>query len=330
MNFFENIANQYKDFMLDHPILKMIVEYVVSILLTTIAAFLLAYNYRAFVSVPTEDGYNLIAGGVSGLGQVVSLFINKFGIEIPVTNDQLHSIAYFVFNIPLFILAFCCIGRRFAILSVINVILTSIFISIIPDSWTNIFEINDLLARAICAGVVNGLAISIAVECEHSTGGTDILSMYMGLKKGESIGIYVFIINFTIVLAYTILSSITTEYSPAIPGAATMAVFTLIFFFTSSVVIDNLSTRNKKVELQIVTKEERLAKVLIQSFPHGCTVVDAKGAFYEEDKKMIFTVISSFELKKAQEIIYKVDPNAFITVMNAYKVYGKFFIKPMK
>ena len=131
-------------------------------------------------------------------------------------------------------------------------------------------------------------------------------------------------------LAYTILSSITTEFAPAIPGAATMAVFTLIYFFTSSVVIDAISTRNKKVELQIVTKEERLAKVLIQSFPHGCTVLDAKGAFYDEDKKMIFTVISSFELKKAQEVIYKVDPNAFIMVMNTHKVYGKFFIKPMK
>jgi uncharacterized membrane-anchored protein YitT (DUF2179 family) len=45
---------------------------------------------------------------------------------------------------------------------------------------------------------------------------------------------------------------------------------------------------------------------------------------------MIFTVISSFELKKAQEVIYKVDPNAFIMVMNTHKVYGKFFIKPMK
>ena len=330
MSFFEDISEKYKDFMLDHPILKVILDYVISILLTTVAAFLLAYNFRAFVSVPTAEGYNLIAGGVAGVGQVITLFFTKFGIDIPLTLEQLQSILYVAINIPLFILAFCFIGRRFAILSVVNVILTSIFISIIPEEWTNIFEINDLLTRAICAGVVNGVAISIAVECEHSTGGTDILSMYVGLKKGESIGIYVFLINFTIVICYTILSSITTDFAPAISGAATMAVFTLIYFFTSSVVIDTVSTRNKKVELQIVTKEERLAKVLIQSFPHGCTVLDAKGAFYDEDKKMIFTVISSFELKKAQEIIYKVDPNAFIMVMNTYKVYGKFFIKPMK
>ena len=342
MRFFKELKEKYTDYMLDHPILKNVMEYVFSILATAIAAFLLAYNYRSFVSTPsylmvhnadgtiTMQAYNLIAGGVSGIGQVINLIISKFGIDVMLTPDQIQSVVYFVCNIPLFILAYCCIGKRFALLSVLNVALSSLFISIIPEEWTNIFQINDLLARAVCAGVINGLAISIAVECNHSTGGTDIISLYVGLKKGKDIGKYVFGVNFSIVLIYTILSSIATPNSPAVPGAATMALFTLVFFFTSSVMIDKLSTRNKKVQLQIVTKEPRLAKVLIQNFPHGCTVVDAKGAFLDEDKKMIFTVLSSFELKKAQRIIYKVDPNAFITVNNAYKVYGKFFLRPMK
>ena len=110
----------------------------------------------------------------------------------------------------------------------------------------------------------------------------------------------------------------------------TMALYTLIYFFTSSLVIDHISTRNKKVQLQIVTSEPRVAKMLIQQFPHGCTIVDAKGAFYNSDKKIIFTVISSFELKKATQIIYKIDPHAFVTVNNAFKVYGKFFLKPIQ
>ena len=88
--------------------------------------------------------------------------------------------------------------------------------------------------------------------------------------------------------------------------------------------------RNKKVQLQIVTSEPRVAKMLIQQFPHGCTIVDAKGAFYNSDKKIIFTVISSFELKKATQIIYKIDPHAFVTVNNAFRVYGKFFLKPIQ
>lgn len=334
---------KYRDVLLDHPILKVSIEYVFVIFMTAISAFLLAYNFRAFVKPSANvmslnsDGsfevysYNLIAGGVSGLGQVIVLFLEKLGVSFTISVDVIQSIIYFSINVPLFLLAFFYIGKRFAILSLINVLLTSMFISLIPESWTQIFAINnDLLARAICAGVVNGTAISIAVHFNHSTGGTDIVSMYFGLKKGKSIGIYVLGINLTIVILYVILSSITTASMEGTPGSATMGLYTLVFFFTSSVVIDHLSTRNKKVQLQIVTTEPRLAKVLIQNFPHGCTVLDGKGAFQDTDKKIILTVISSFELKRATQIVYKVDPQAFITVNNAYRVYGKFFIRPMK
>lgn len=335
MELIERIKNKYRDFLLDHPTLKTILSYVFSILATSLTAFLLAYSNKSFVSKPTdENGFTLVAAGVYGLGQVIILFVQKIGIELtPELITSLQSIIYFVANIPLFLLAYFCIGKRFALLSIINVILASIFIKLIPDSWTNVFEIqNDLLSRAIFAGVCNGIGISIAVELSHSTGGTDIISMYFALKKGRAIGKYVLLINGSMVLLYTLLASwnpLSATIEP-VHGAATMALYTLIFYFTSSVIIDHLSTRNKKVQLQIITSEPRLAKVLIQNFPHGCTVIDGKGAYLEKEKKVILTVISSFELNRASKIIYKVDPNAFISVSNAIKVYGKFFIKPIK
>ncbi len=332
MKFFEKLKNKKDDFLLDHPILKLIYQYSYTLIGTAIAAFCIAYTFRAFVSPPTNQGFKLVAGGVSGFGQVLILSLEKIGIEgVSEHEPLLQSIILILVNIPLFLLAFFKIGKRFAILSAINVVLNSIFISIIPDSWTNIFSIqNDLIARAIFAGVLNGLGISIAVQLNHSTGGTDVISMYFSLKKGIAIGKYVLLINGSIVIAFTLLSSIATSNSPSIDGAATMALYTLVFFFTSSVVIDRLSTRDKKVQLQIVTSEPRLSKVLIQNFPHGCTVLDGKGAFLDQEKKVILTVISSFELKRATHIIYKIDPNAFITVNYAYKVFGKFFIKPLK
>lgn len=334
MKLFERLKNKEKDFLLDHPILKIVLQYALSLIGTVIAAFCIAYTYRSLVSpaaIVNGNSYNLIAGGVSGLGQVIIISMEKFGVIL--TREQenfVQSLMMIVGNIPLFLLAFFGIGKRFAIMSAINVGLCSFFISAIPYSWTVVFNIqNDLLARAIFAGVLNGLGISIAVKLNHSTGGTDIVSMYFALKKGISIGKYVLIINGSMVLAYTLISSINAA-TPATEGAATMALYTLIYFFTSSVVIDRLSTRDKKVQLQIVTSEPRLAKALIQSFPHGCTILDAKGVFFDQDKKVILTVISAFELKRATHVIYKIDPNAFITVNYTYRVFGKFYIKPMK
>lgn len=341
------LKEKWNDYVLEHPVLKFLTSNGFILIGTIIAAFALAYSYRALVAPSAniiepviENGelvdsninhYNLIGGGVTGFGQVIILILDKLGIDYIISHATMQSIIYFAVNIPLFILAFFCIGKKFAIFSVINVLLTSVFISVIPESWCEIFDIqNDLLARSVFAGVLNGLAISVAVELGHSTGGTDIISMYFALKKGIAIGKYVLIINTSIVIAYTLLAAVDTPTSPGVPGSFTMALYTLIYFFTSSLVIDHISTRNKKVQLQIVTSEARVAKMLIQQFPHGCTIVDAKGAFYNSDKKIIFTVISSFELKKATQIIYKIDPHAFVTVNNAFRVYGKFFLKPIQ
>lgn len=344
----EEYKSKFNDYVIDHPVLKFFISNGFILIGTIISAFIMAYYYRAFVS-PTatiatpmiNDGafsgnfainhYNLVGGGVTGLGQVIILFFDKLGINYGITHDTFQSILYFSINVPLFILAFLKIGKKFAIFSAINVLLTSMFITIIPESWTMIFDIqNDLLCRAIFAGVLNGLGITIAVELGHTTGGTDIVSSYFSLKKGIGIGKYVMIINTSIVLAYTILSSITTPYLEGVHGAATMALYTLIFFFVSSFFVDHLTTRNKKVQLQIVTDNTDIAKVLINQFPHGCTIVDAKGAFYNHDKKIIYTVISSFELNKATALIYKIDPHAFVTVNNTFRVYGKFFLRPIQ
>lgn len=332
MDYLKSTKEKYQDFLLDHPILKQTLNYIFTILGSFVAAFLIAYTHTGFVAPKSELGYNLVGGGVTGFAQVITLTMQKLGIQM--TDAEMmatQSAIYLLVNIPLFFIAFFYIGKKFAILTFINVAFTSTLIRIMPESLNGLFAItDDLLARAIFAGVIHGLGIAIAVELMHSTGGTDIISMYFSLKKGISVGKYILIINASLVLIYTILSFIDTPTSPKIDGAATMALYTIIFFFVSSMVIDKISSRNKKVQLQIVTSEPRLAKVLIHNFPHSCTVLDAKGAYLEQNKKVVLTVISAIELKQATKIIYKVDPTAFITVTNSYKVFGKFFIKPMK
>lgn len=329
----KTLKDRYHDFLLDHPTIKNILDYAFTFLGSFVAAFLIAYTHTGFVvGKTTAEGYSLIGGGVTGLAQLFTLILQKCGIEM--NNNQMmtiQSIVYFLINIPLFLLAFFKIGKRFAIFTFLNVIMTSLMIRFMPDFINNLININEeLLTRAIFAGFIHGVGIAIAAELYHSTGGSDIISTFFGLKKGIAIGKYVLIINGAIVISYTILSMVSTQNSPSIDGAPTMALYTIIFYFISSIVIDKISSRNKKIQLQIVTSDSRLAKVLIQNFPHGCTIVDAKGAYLDQNKKLILTVISEFELKQATRIIYKIDPNAFITVTTAKKVFGKFFIKPMK
>ena len=41
-------------------------------------------------------------------------------------------------------------------------------------------------------------------------------------------------------------------------------------------------------------------------------------------------VVSYNEVKKAIKVMREVDPNCFVTVINTYQVYGKFYIRPIK
>lgn len=315
------IVKNFKEFFYEHPIFKAILEYILALLASLVSAFCFAYGFISFIS-PGGDYQSLISGGASGMSQVLVSIVKIF-FHVEMEANYLQSIFYILINIPLFFLAFYKIGKRFAILSLVNVALVSLFIAVIPQDWTKIFDIlDDNIARALFAGILTGLSSSIAIKFEHSAGGIDIISLYLSGKRQTSLGKYVLMLNTVIVITYVLLNGFVDH--------ATMALYTIVYFFTSSMVINTLCLRNKKMQLQIITTAESLAKVLIQNFPHSCTIVDGKGAYSGTEKKVILIVLSYYEVKRAIKVIKEADPTAFVTVMHTDSVYGKFFIQPLK
>ena len=54
-----------------------------------------------------------------------------------------------------------------------------------------------------------------------------------------------------------------------------------------------------------------------------------KGGYTGNDRLIIYMVVSYNESKKAIKVMREVDPNCFVTVINTYQVYGKFYIRPI-
>jgi uncharacterized membrane-anchored protein YitT (DUF2179 family) len=73
-----------------------------------------------------------------------------------------------------------------------------------------------------------------------------------------------------------------------------------------------------------------MPKVIMEKFQHGCTVVKAKGGFTNNDKYIIYIVVSSVEAQQVIRLVRLVDPNSFIDESYSHQVYGRFFIKPIK
>ena len=262
-----------------------------------------------------------MSGGVSGLTILISRYasIKADNAEL---ESLLYSILYVIFNVPIFIFGLKKLGKQFVLYSGANVLIFSMLVSIIPASLTHTLELDliDPLTRAILAGMLSGTASVICFSNSFSQGGTDIISMYLSRAKGKGIGNYSLAMNAFILL----LGGIVFKDFDAL-------IYTIIYFFVSSLVVNNLYIGHKKVLVEVVTrKSDELTERLMQESHHGCTILDVVGAYSKETKKMLRIVVSSNQTKRVCEIIKEVDERSFTTIVNINQVYGKFYIPPLK
>ncbi len=323
----------------DHLWLKYVLDYGLSLLATLASAAIFVFGMVVFLepglvgaSTPDLPAPALVSGGSSGAAQVIKLIINIFA-KLDEKNERLLlSGLYIAINIPLLVLAFKGVGKRFAIFTLINVASVALFTNIFKgEFFTNVAlfvnKNGNMLTRALFAGMCTGLSSAIAYKIDTSAGGFDIVSFYISAKKGQLAGKYGMFINGTVVVSFAIVTSISSkDFASAVGGM----LFSFIYLLTVMLVIDAINVRNKKAQIQITTSNKDLAKLLIANIPHGATVVDAKGGFTENERIMIYMVVSTSEIKRSVQIIRELDPNSFVIVQTLHGVYGRFHMRPIK
>ena len=81
----------------------------------------------------------------------------------------------------------------------------------------------------------------------------------------------------------------------------------------------------EKTVFIISEKSEEISQKILVDLHRGGTFITAKGMWNEENKNMIFTVVTPRELTVLKDFIHKTDPRAFVTVMNANEILGEGF-----
>ena len=107
-------------------------------------------------------------------------------------------------------------------------------------------------------------------------------------------------------------------------------MYSVVYLFMNMFVVDFINTKNKKVQLQIITNSDSMSSILIANFPHSTTIVDGVGGYSHAEKKIIYMTISSNEVKRVITLARKVDKSSFISVTPLVQAYGNFFIKPVE
>lgn len=317
------------NFMFDHYITKRALDDLVCLLVALVSAAIFAFGYVSFISKDTY-GTAIITGGVSGLTQNIALIVNALGGKL--TDTQVQAIGYIAFNIPLLLLAYFKIGKRFAVFTAVNVLVTSLLIFILPK-WEVVYQIANLLkgstiTRAVFAAVCTGLSSAIAYRGDISCGGIDIITYFFAMKKSTSVGKYTSVVNGGIIAIHVLILFGIDKANYA--SHITSIFYSIIYIFVVSLIIDLINLRNKKVKITINTKRTDMGDILISHFPHGATKFEAQGLYTHESTQVIYMIVSSYEMQKVVNLVKNVDPHSFVSVEELLQVYGQFFHKPIK
>lgn len=264
------------------------------------------------------------AGGITGISQLFDTF----------TGLGIKSILIPILNAPLFLIAWKSVSRRFAILSLVSVLLQFAIIAvleylfvpvtdetgkIITESIINNPFKDDSVSRlflAIFGGLVTGAGCAICLKYGGSTGGLDIISQYMSLVKHINFTKFSFIVDLIIILTATV-------FDEPLAGA-----YTIIRHIISILTYDKIHTTYNYGKISIVTEEkQRMRDALIKRFNHGITIYQATGGFSNKPKYVLESTLWSFEHSDYVRLAKEVDPNCFITYSAIKKVDGTFNIK---
>lgn len=269
------------------------------IVIVIVGAFLTALGMNLFL-IPA----NVYSSGFTGIAQLLSKVLTEY---TPLNISM--GILLLLLNIPVAFLGWKKVGKSFTIYSFLSVVLSSLFLELIPIHRMS----HDILLNAVFGGVIIAAGVGITLKWGASTGGLDIIAMVLSRMKDKPIGPYMLLLNGIIIITAGFLYG------------WEKALYTLVFLYTSTRVIDAIHTRHAKLTAFIITKNaDELKKAIHKKLVRGITMLPAKGAFSNETREMLMIVITRYELFDLERVIKEVDPHAFTNIIQTTGVYGFF------
>ncbi|PKA83991.1 uncharacterized membrane-anchored protein YitT (DUF2179 family) [Ulvibacter sp. MAR_2010_11] len=255
-----------------------------------IGSVLLSIAYVLFI-IP----HNVVPGGILGL----SIVINE------VTGISIGSVALLI-NIPLFLWGSKVLGIKNGIKTALSMVLISTCIdlfSLITD--TQVF-IDDILVSSLFGGVIIGLAVALVMNAGATTGGNDVLVQILMKKIKIPYSKLIFIIDgIVIAMGMFVFEDFTMAAYSII---AIIAIGKTIEYYIKQSVQNKtvlvFSKKNMLIQDELVYKKNTTNGIL-------------KLVHHDSNGKIILITKNKKNLATIESIIYKIDPDATISVLES-------------
>ena len=248
----------------------------------------------------------LLSGGATGIALIL-----QYLFEVP------SGITVFIINIPLFFVSYKMLNKRFTLYSAVGMVSLSVSL-ILTKGLSHLVKVDDILLYCIYGGVLCGLGYGLVFSRNASTGGTDIITMVVRKKYSNfEIGKLSFGINCIIVFVGALIFGLPK------------ALYTLISMFVQGTIVDKVINgfNSKKLLLILTEKEQDIIEYVIKDMNRGVTSLIAEGEYTHELKKMLYIAVTSSQMVHLKNKILRIDPKAFITIIDVSEVNGKGFYR---
>jgi uncharacterized membrane-anchored protein YitT (DUF2179 family) len=272
--------------------------------LVVFAGALMAFNINTFVHAGA-----LIPGGFTGLALLIQeIFRDFFNIKLP------FSVMLYVLNLVPAVFCFLFVGKKFTSYSVLMIIVTGLLTDWMPAMFIDYIKLHDTLLSAVFGGIINAIAISLCLYADASSGGTDFIAIYISEKHQKDAWNYILFGNCVILIVAGALFSLNK------------ALYSIIFQYVTTVALGVLYKNYQQSTFFVITnKPKEVSSTIYRMTGHGATRFEGFGSYDDTERVMIYSVVTTSQVKNLINAIKEVDDKAFINVIKTKQISGNFY-----
>ncbi|MCI9120634.1 MAG: YitT family protein [Oscillibacter sp.] len=270
------------------------------------AAVLTAVNYELFV-FPNS----FAPVGINGLITMVQYLFHI-------------SIGYLslLINLPLILLTWKTVNAEYAKKTLTYVLVFSLC-SLVLHQWPSFQSLachtengTSSILGPLAAGLINGVVYGLALRHGGSTGGTDLIAIWIQKKRPEMNLVWM-IFPMNVVVAALSFFVYGRQVEPVI--------LCLIYCYFTSYVSDSMLKGGKSArKFEVVTEQaNQLSQRIVTELQHSATVLHAEGMYSKTDKDLVICVVNRKQISHFQRIL-KEFPDAFAYVSSVNETIGNF------
>ena len=245
------------------------------------------------------------AGGVSGASMLICAALGW---------DGGVGILTLGINVPLFLLGYRYLGKRFFAGSIVGTIATSAFIELfagIPAPQT------DIMLGVLYGGVLVGLGLGVVFYAGASTGGVDIIASLLRKKfRSISVGnLMLAVDSAVIILTGVVYRDINKTLYSALP----------LFFSTTVLDAVIFGLNDSTVALIISDSYAAIAREIEDKLARGVTMLSGYGGYTGAEKMVLLVAVRKQQTTQLKMLVERIDPEAFLILQRSHQVLGNGF-----